>query len=89
MRIQSDRNHFVISTGPYRFIRHPGYAVGIAYMLATPVALASWFALIPAVLVAGGYILRTGLEDRVLQQELKRYREYSQKVRYRLIPGIW
>jgi protein-S-isoprenylcysteine O-methyltransferase Ste14 len=89
VRIQSERDHRVVSEGPYRYIRHPGYTGGIAAMLATAVALGSWFALIPGTLVGCGYLLRTGLEDRVLQEELEGYREYSQKVRYRLLPGVW
>lgn len=89
VRIQSERNHSVVNMGPYRFIRHPGYTGGIIAILMTPFILGSWFALIPGVLVACGYTLRTGLEDRVLQKELEGYGEYSKKVRYRLLPGVW
>jgi protein-S-isoprenylcysteine O-methyltransferase Ste14 len=89
VRIQSDRAHTVISEGPYRYVRHPGYLGGILSMLMTPIALGSWVALVPGVLVACGYVLRTGLEDKVLQQELDGYREYAQKVRYRIVPGLW
>lgn len=89
IRIQSDRNHQVITRGPYRLIRHPGYAGGIISILMTPIALGSWFALIPGVLVSCGYAVRTLLEDKVLQEELDGYREYTRKVRYRLVPWIW
>lgn len=89
VRIQSDRYHKVITRGPYRFIRHPGYAGGITSILMTPIALGSWFGLIPGVLISCGYVLRTLLEDKVLQEELDGYRDYTRKVRYRLVPWIW
>lgn len=89
IRIQSERNHRVITQGPYQYVRHPGYAGGIIAMSTTPIALGSWVALIPGILVVCGYILRIVLEDKVLQEELKGYKEYTRKVRYRLIPGIW
>ncbi len=75
VRIQSDRNHKVVSNGPYRYIRHPGYAGGIISIVMVPIVLGSWVALIPAILVACGYILRTALEDRTLQNELAGYRK--------------
>ncbi len=89
VRIQSDRNHKVVSNGPYRYIRHPGYTGGIISIVMLPIVLDSWVALIPAIVVACGYILRTALEDRTLQNELAGYREYTRKVRYRLFPGVW
>ena len=89
VRIQLDRNHTVISDGPYRFIRHPGYAGGIVYVLLQPLALGSIWALIPAALYVGLLIVRTFLEDRTLQMELAGYREYTGRVRYRLVPGVW
>lgn len=89
VRIQSDRNHIVVSNGPYGYIRHPGYTGGIISNLMVPMVLGSWVALIMATLVAIGYTLRTLFEDRTLQKELTGYKEYSKKVRYRLIPGVW
>lgn len=89
VRIQVERGHVVATGGPYRFVRHPGYAGAILSFLATPFLLGSWWALIPAGLGTGGYILRTELEDRTLQDELQGYGDYSQQVRYRLLPGIW
>jgi len=89
VRIQTDRGHTVVTTGPYRFVRHPGYAGGVLANLATPLMLGSAWALIPALLVVGLIILRTSLEDRMLQAELPGYAEYAQRVRYRLAPGIW
>ena len=89
VRIQKERGHRVVSTGPYRFIRHPGYAGALWSYLATPVLLDSIWALIPALLLAGILILRTALEDRTLQEELPGYREYARRTRFRLIPGMW
>ncbi|HEY5731142.1 MAG TPA: isoprenylcysteine carboxylmethyltransferase family protein [Anaerolineales bacterium] len=89
VRIQTDRGHHVVTTGPYRFVRHPGYASAVWTYLATPILLDSLWALISTLLLIGVLILRTSLEDRTLQAELPGYREFTQKTRYRLFPGIW
>ena len=89
VRIQDERSHEVATSGPYRFVRHPGYAGAILAFIGTPMLMGSWWSMIPAVLGVGGYVLRTALEDRTLQAELLGYREYSEDVRYRLIPGVW
>jgi protein-S-isoprenylcysteine O-methyltransferase Ste14 len=89
VRIQTDRGHRVIDTGPYAIVRHPGYALGYPLMLGMPLALGSLWALIPAVLFGLYLIVRTILEDRTLQNELLGYKEYAQRVRYRLVPGLW
>lgn len=89
VRIQTERGHHVISGGPYRWLRHPGYAGALWCYLATPFFLDASWALIPAALIIVLLVLRTALEDRTLQQELPGYREYAQKVRYRLLPGVW
>lgn len=89
VRIQTDRGHHVITTGPYRLVRHPGYAGALWTYLAMPILLDSVWAFIPAVLLIGILVLRTSLEDRTLQAELPGYRDYAQKTRYRLFPGIW
>lgn len=88
-RIQKDRKQKVVEDGPYRIIRHPSYFGGILFTLATPLMLGSWWALIPATLSAGALAVRTGLEDDMLRKELKGYARYTEKVKYRLIPGIW
>ena len=89
VRIQRDRNHQVITTGPYRWVRHPGYTgTSIAY-LATPIALGSLWALIPSGLTIMLLIIRTILEDRILQAELVGYKDYTKQTRYRLFPGLW
>jgi protein-S-isoprenylcysteine O-methyltransferase Ste14 len=89
VRIQTDRGHRVIDTGPYAIIRHPGYAFGFLLFLGIPLALGSPWALIPAVLLCPLLVVRTVWEDRTLQAELPGYREYAQRVRYRLVPGVW
>jgi len=89
MRIQTERGHTVATGGPYRYIRHPAYAGAILYELAVPVLLASWWALLASGFSAILLFIRTILEDRILQAELCGYLDYAQKVRYRLLPGIW
>lgn len=89
VRIQTDRGHTVISVGPYRVVRHPGYAGGIFAWIATPVFFSSYWVIIPAFAVLILTIIRTALEDRTLKEELPGYSEYTERVRYRLLPGIW
>jgi protein-S-isoprenylcysteine O-methyltransferase Ste14 len=89
VRIQMDRGHTVATGGPYRYIRHPGYAGYSVSFLAMSLALGSLWAVIPAGLMAYLLVLRTSLEDRTLQEELPGYKEYSERVRYRLLPGVW
>jgi protein-S-isoprenylcysteine O-methyltransferase Ste14 len=88
VRIQSDRGQTVCSSGPYRFVRHPGYAGGLLFMLATPLILGSWLALIPQALAAVLLVLRTSREDRTLRAELPGYEDYACRVRRRLCP-LW
>lgn len=89
VRIQTDRGHTVVKTGPYRFVRHPGYAGLGMFILASALALESLWALIPAALIGVVLVIRTILEDRTLLAELPGYVEYAQQTRYRLLPGIW
>ncbi len=89
VRIQTDRGHHVIDSGPYAVIRHPGYAAAFLLVVGMALALGSYWALIPAVITCMILVVRTILEDRTLQAELPGYREYAQRVRSRLIPGIW
>jgi protein-S-isoprenylcysteine O-methyltransferase Ste14 len=89
VRIQTERGQMVIDTGPYAFVRHPGYVGGILFCVGTALCLASVWALIPAGLASALLILRTHWEDQTLQAELAGYKEYTQRVRYKLIPGMW
>ncbi len=89
VRIQTERGHRVIDTGPYRFVRHPGYIGFFGWSLSAPLLLGSWWAFLPALLSVVSIVIRTAMEDRTLHQELEGYREYASKVRYRLIPKVW
>ena len=81
--------HQVCDTGPYRLVRHPGYLSAVTQWLSAPLILNAYWALIPAVLFTINIILRTQLEDRTLQDELPGYKEFTQRTRYKLIPGVW
>ena len=89
VRIQKDRGHLVITVGPYRFVRHPGYTGMAAFTLATPLILNSRWAFVPAVITAAMTVLRTVLEDRTLHSELDGYADYARRVKYKLLPAIW
>ncbi|MDJ0950608.1 MAG: isoprenylcysteine carboxylmethyltransferase family protein [Alphaproteobacteria bacterium] len=89
VRIQAERGHRVITGGPYRHVRHPGYSGAILWYLATPLILGSLWALVPAVLTVAVTVLRTVLEDRTLFRELDGYPGYARQVRWRLLPGLW
>ncbi len=89
VRIQSERGHTVCRSGPYRFVRHPGYVGFILQSLSTPLLLGSLWALVPGIVAAAFMVVRTALEDRTLQAELPGYQEYVQEVRSRLVPGVW
>jgi protein-S-isoprenylcysteine O-methyltransferase Ste14 len=89
VRIQTDRGHEVCDSGPYRIVRHPGYAGNILPLLGIMLALSSLWTLIPAAVALVIAVIRTTLEDRTLQEELPGYQEYAHRVDYRLIPGIY
>ncbi len=89
VRIQTDRGHKVIDTGPYAVVRHPGYVGGILFCVGTALCLGSLWALVPAGQASALLVLRTRWEDQTLQAELPGYKEYARRVRYRLIPGVW
>jgi protein-S-isoprenylcysteine O-methyltransferase Ste14 len=89
VRIQKERGHTVATGGPYRFVRHPGYAGMTLFTLLTPFVLGSFWALIPAGITMVALIIRTALEDKTLRGELPGYADYAQQVRFRLLPGIW
>ena len=89
VRVQKERAQRVITSGPYRFVRHPGYAAAIAMFVGIPLALASWWALLPATLAIALLVVRTSWEDRLLQAELSGYADYARRTRSRLLPGFW
>jgi len=89
VRIQDDRQQYVCTSGPYRIMRHPGYAGLILSILAYPFILGSWWGFVPSGILTTIIVARTALEDRTLQNEMPGYREYAKQVKYRLIPLIW
>jgi len=89
VRIQTDRGHRVVDNGPYAIVRHPGYVSACPFFVGMALSLGSVWALIPAILSWLLLVLRTIWEDRTLRDELTGYKEYAQRVRYRLVPGVW
>ncbi len=89
VRIQKDRGHRVIVSGPYRIVRHPGYLAGILFAVSIPFLIGSVFALVPAGVYVVLVAARTYLEDETLQKELDGYSEYAGRTRFRLLPGVW
>ena len=89
VRIQKDRGHKVISSGPYKIVRHPGYFGGIVFAVSIPLIIGSIFALIPAGIYVILFMIRASLEDKTLHKELDGYRKYAKSVKYKLFPGIW
>jgi len=88
-RIQVDRGQRVIMTGPYSFVRHPMYIAIQLLVICIPLQLGSLWGLIPSALICLLFVIRACFEDRMLLEELDGYREYANRVRYRLFPGIW
>jgi len=86
VRIQSERGHHLVTTGPYRFVRHPGYFAMLIAMPASALAIGSWLSLIPALAFGGVIVRRTVLEDQFLRARLGGYAEYARRVRYKLVP---
>lgn len=89
VRIQAERGHHVIQTGPYRWVRHPGYLGVLALSPAISIALGSWWGLAPVGVILVLVVRRIRIEEQYLQENLQGYREYSQQVRFRVCPGVW
>ena len=89
VKIQKERGHKVISSGPYAIVRHPMYAAALVFFAATALLLGSWYGLAGALLLAAWLVVRTALEDRELKHGLAGYTDYAARVRYRLVPLIW
>jgi protein-S-isoprenylcysteine O-methyltransferase Ste14 len=87
--VQREREHRVVATGPYAFVRHPMYAAAILFFVATPPALGSFWGLAGSVVLAALVITRTILEERALRNGLAGYADYAARVRYRFVPLIW
>ena len=87
--IQVEHGQQVIRTGPYAVVRHPMYVGVLVFYLASPIALGSWWAFLPALTFIPILVVRILNEEQVLERDLPGYREYKQKTKYRLLPGIW
>jgi len=89
IRIQTDRGHHLVTSGPYRFVRHPAYASCPFLFIGAGLALGSWLAALVSLLLIVLILRRTAMEDRILREQLEGYAAYAQKVRYRVFPGVW
>jgi protein-S-isoprenylcysteine O-methyltransferase Ste14 len=89
IRIQTDRGHRLVTSGPYRYVRHPAYAAFPFLMVGGGLALGSWLAALIGLLLVLPVLRRAALEDRVLREQLEGYAAYAQQVRYRMFPGVW
>jgi protein-S-isoprenylcysteine O-methyltransferase Ste14 len=89
IRIQTERGHHVITTGPYRYLRHPGYAAGSLLFFTGGLVLGSWLGALFGLIMVLPILVRTVREDRILREQLEGYRAYAEKVRYCLVPGVW
>ena len=89
VRIQSERGHYLVTTGPYGWIRHPGYAAGFLMLVSSGVGLGSWWSMLPLLPVAVLVLRRTVIEDRFLHGQLPGHVECASRVRWRLLPGVW
>lgn len=89
VRIQQDRGHHLITSGPYRYVRHPGYLGGMTAAVFGTLSLGSWWALAPTAVFFLFFIRRIRIEDKFLHEQLSGYPNYAQTVRYRVVPGVW
>jgi protein-S-isoprenylcysteine O-methyltransferase Ste14 len=89
VRLQPDRGQHVIKSGPYRLVRHPGYSGGLLLLLCIGLALGSWIAIVPILLIVPFMVRRTLIEERMLARALPGYADYMQRVRSRIVPGMW
>jgi protein-S-isoprenylcysteine O-methyltransferase Ste14 len=89
VRVQEDRGQVVVTSGPYRCLRHPMYAATLVFVLGTPLLLGAWYGILAGPIVALVLAWRAILEERTLKKELPGYEEYMARTRYRLIPLVW
>jgi protein-S-isoprenylcysteine O-methyltransferase Ste14 len=89
VRIQAERGHVLVTSGPYAHVRHPGYAATLIVLLATGLALGSWWAVLPWLAVTPLIFRRIWIEERYLRANLPGYEEYAGRVRWRLVAGVW
>ena len=89
VKIQEERGQRVITTGPYRYVRHPMYAGMIFYLFCAPLLFGSWWGLLWGCVLLGLFVIRIMIEERTLREKLQGYNEYAKRVRYRLVPLVW
>jgi protein-S-isoprenylcysteine O-methyltransferase Ste14 len=89
VRIQAERGQQVVTSGPYRIVRHPMYAAALLYFLGLPLLLGSWWGLLAVPFFTVAFGARAVGEERMLRQELPGYDDYARRVRFRLVPGLW
>jgi protein-S-isoprenylcysteine O-methyltransferase Ste14 len=89
VKVQADRGHHVVSTGPYALVRHPMYSGAVLFCIGTALLLGSWWGVLISPLFAVLFAVRTGIEERALVADLPGYADYAERVRYRLLPGVW
>jgi protein-S-isoprenylcysteine O-methyltransferase Ste14 len=89
VEVQTERSHRVVTSGPYRYVRHPMYSGIIVLFVCIPLALGSFWSLIPAAILVLLILVRTLLEEKTLRTELEGYKAYAERVRYRVLPGVW
>jgi protein-S-isoprenylcysteine O-methyltransferase Ste14 len=89
VKIQEERGQRVITTGPYRYVRHPMYAGMIFYLFCAPLLFGSWWGLLGGCVLLGLFVIRIMIEERTLREKLQGYNEYAKRVRYRLVPLVW
>ena len=89
VRLQPERGQTVVKSGPYGWVRHPGYLGSLIASIGMPLLLDSLWAFVPVLIFGFFYVLRTRLEDLFLRENLAGYSAYVREVRYRLFPGIW
>ena len=89
VKVQSERGHHVISTGPYALVRHPMYTSALVFFVGSALLLGSWWGVAMSLLFAVLFAIRAGIEERTLTAGLPDYADYAARVRYRLLPGIW
>jgi protein-S-isoprenylcysteine O-methyltransferase Ste14 len=87
--VQSERDHHVISSGPYAFVRHPMYSGAVLFLIGIALLLGSWWGLVMSPVFAVIFAIRTGIEENTLTTGLPGYADYAARVRYRLVPGVW
>ena len=87
--IKVETDQLVVATGPYAHVRHPMYSGAILMYVTTPIALGSWWGLLPVIIISIALMVRSIMEEEVLQRDLVGYSDYSQQVKWRLIPAIW